>query len=282
MSKPITVIDAKTRRNTGFAEIWANRDLIFLLVKRSFTVQYKQTVLGALWAFINPLITTVVYNVVFGRIANLSPDGVESFMFFMSGNLVWSFFSSCFGANSRIFTSNAGLFGKVYFPRIVIPISNCIVSVINFLIQFVFFAGFWIFFYVHNGSGLSLSPYAFMLPLLLLQMIFLGMGLGAVISAITVKYRDLSMLVGFITTLWMYLSPVAYDYERLVSPGMTGLYMLNPMTPVINTFRCGFLGTGVFDFDVKYYLIGFCVSAAVFALGMTVFNRAQRNFIDNV
>ncbi len=282
MSKPITVIEPSNKIKTRPEQVWKNRELIMLLVKRAFTVKYKQTVLGMLWAFINPFVTTVVFNLVFGRIAKLSPSGVPSFLFFMSGNLVWGYFASCFSSNSNVFYSNVGLFGKVYFPRIIIPVVNCINSLINFAVQFVFFLGFCLYFYIRYGGdcGVLLNPTVLLIPLLLLQMALLGVGLGAVASSVTVKYRDLSMVFGFGVTLWMYLSPVVYDYTVRIPEGLRTLYRLNPMVCVIDTFRCGFLDVG--SFSPLYLLGGFAVSVLVFVLGISVFDRVQRDFIDKV
>ncbi len=280
LSKPITVIEPTSRMASDIGEIWENRDLIRLLVKRSFTVKYKQTLLGVLWAFVSPFVTTVVFNVVFGNIAKLSPQGAPSFLFFMSGNLVWSFFASCFSLNSHIFSSNAGLFGKVYFPRIIMPIVNCITSFVNFFIQFVFFLGFCLFFYLRDGGGFEMNPYALLFPILFLQMAMLAVGLGAIASSVTVKYRDLSMIFGFGVSLWMYITPVVYDHTQYVPQSVMNIYMLNPMTPVLNAFRYGFLGIG--SPDIGYLLISMAVSIAVFTLGITVFDRAQRDFIDSV
>ncbi len=280
MSKSVTVLNPSRHRSVSIKQIWERRDMIRLLVKRSFTIRYKQTLLGVLWAFINPFITTVVYNIVFGKIANLSPAGVPSFLFFMSGNLIWGYFASCFGSNSSVFLSNAGLFSKVYFPRIIIPITNCISSFINFGIQLLFFAGFMIFFIIRDGAVCVPNFYALMFPLLILQMAMLGVGLGFLASSVTVKYRDLAMVFGFIVSLMMYLSPVVYDHVRMVPEEIMRLYMLNPMVTVISGFRYGFLGIGSFEWG--YYLIGLGVSVIIFLLGLAAFERTQHDFIDCV
>ncbi len=280
MPKPITVLDAKKHSRVTLKQIWERRDMIRLIVKRSFTIKYKQTLLGVLWAFINPFITTVVYNIVFGRIAKLSPAGVPSFLFFMSGNLIWGYFSSCFGSNSSVFLSGAGLFSKVYFPRIIIPITNCISSFINFGIQFLFFIGFMIFFIIRDGAVVAPNIYAVLFPVFILQMAMLGVGLGFLASSVTVKYRDLSMVFGFIVSLMMYLSPVVYEHTQMVPPELMKFYMLNPMVTVISGFRYGFLGIGTFE--LGYYLIGLGTSAVIFLLGLYAFNRTQHDFIDSI
>ena len=222
-------------------EVLKYRDLIFLFVKRNFVSQYKQTILGPAWALIQPLLTTVVFTVVFGNIAGLAADGVPSFLFFMCGNIAWHYFSGCLTSTANTFTGNAGVFGKVYFPRLVSPISTVLTNM--FL---VFLVIYWIRGEVHP------TPYALMLPLLLVHMAMLSLGVGIIISSLTTKYRDLKMLVGFGVSLWMYGTPVAYDISIIPQKYMS-LYMLNPMTPVINTFRKAFLGIG--SFDLPHYLI---------------------------
>ena len=258
-------------------EVLKYRDLIFLFVKRNFVSQYKQTVLGPAWALIQPLLTTVVFTVVFGNIAGLAAEGVPSFLFFMCGNIAWQYFSGCLTSTANTFTGNAGVFGKVYFPRLVSPISTVLTNLIAFFIQFVMFAIFLVFYWIRG----EVYPtwYALMLPLLLLEMAMLSLGVGVIISSLTTKYRDLKMLVGFGVSLWMYGTPVAYDIGIIPEQYMS-LYMLNPMTPIINAFRTGFLGLG--SFDLPHYLISWAVTLVVLFIGLMLFNRVEKTFMDTV
>ena len=273
-----TVIVPKTKLlDFHLKELVRYRDLIFLFVKRSFVARYKQTVLGPAWAVIQPLLTTVVFTVVFGKIAGLAPGGVPSFLFFMSGNIAWGYFSGCLTATANTFTGNAGIFGKVYFPRLVTPISTVLSQLIGFGIQFAMFLVFLVIYWIRGAVQPTL--YALMLPLLLLQMAMLSLGVGVIISSLTTKYRDLVMLVGFGVQLWMYGTPVAYDIG-IVPAKYMGLYMLNPMTPVINSFRLAFLGTG--SFDLPHYLLSWAMTFVVLVIGIVLFNRVEKTFMDTV
>ena len=258
-------------------EVFKYRDLIFLFVKRNFVTRYKQTVLGPAWALIQPLLTTFVFTFVFGRLAGLAPGGVPSFLFFMSGNITWGYFSGCLNATASTFTGNAGIFGKVYFPRLVSPISTVISQLITFGIQFFLFLIFLVIYWVQGAVQPTL--YALMLPLLLLEMAMMGLGVGIIISSLTTKYRDLVMLVGFGVQLWMYGTPVAYDIG-IVPERLMGLYMLNPMTPVINTFRKAFLGIG--SFDLFHYLLSWVFTLVVLFIGIILFNKVEKTFMDTV
>lgn len=258
-------------------ELVRYRDLIVLFVKRNFVSRYKQTVLGPAWALIQPLLMTVVFTVVFGRLAGLAADGVPSFLFFMSGNIAWGYFSGCLTSTASTFTGNAAIFGKVYFPRLVSPIATVLTNLISFGIQFVLFLVFLAIYWIRGEVQPTL--YALMLPLLLLHMAMLSLGVGIIISSLTTKYRDLVMLIGFGVQLWMYGTPVAYDMG-IVPEKYLGLYMLNPMTPIINTFRKAFLGLGTFD--LPHYLISWAVTAAVLFLGLMLFSRVEKTFMDTV
>lgn len=258
-------------------EVWKYRDLITLFVKRNFVSQYKQTILGPAWALIQPLLTTVVFTVVFGGLAGLAAEGVPSFLFFMSGNIAWGYFSSCLTETANTFTGNSSIFGKVYFPRLVSPISTVLTNLISFSIQFFFFlillAIYW------SKGDVHPSLYALMLPLLLLHMAMLSLGVGIIISSLTTKYRDLKMLVGFGVQLWMYGTPVAYDIGIIPQKHMS-LYMLNPMTPIITAFRSAFLGLG--SFDLPNYLISWGVTIVLLFLGIMLFSRVEKTFMDTV
>lgn len=259
------------------SEIWRYRDLIFLFVKRNFVILFKQTILGPAWAVIQPLLTTIVFTVVFGKLAGLSAKGVPSFLFYLSGTVAWQYFSSALTQTSDTFVENAAILGKVYFPRIVMPISTVITNLINFFIQFGIFSVL-IVIYALMGK-IHPNIYVLMLPILILHMAMLGLGTGIIISAATTKYRDLRLLVSFGVQLWMYATPVAYDIN-IIPDRLRDIYMLNPMTPVINAFRTAFLGIG--SFDLKSYIISWIVTVVILLIGIILFSRVEKTFVDTV
>ena len=278
MEKYDVVIEPKTGWfDIDLEGLWKYRDLILLFVKRNFIAQYKQTILGPAWAVIQPMLTTVIFTVVFGSMAGLSADGVPSFLFYMSGTIAWTYFSTCLTKTADTFTGNARIFGKVYFPRLVMPISTVLTNLIAFSIQFAMFLGF-LAFYIVRGE-VHPSIYILLLPLLVVQMAMLALGSGIIISALTTKYRDLKMLISFGVQLWMYGTPVAYDI-RIVPQKLLGMYMLNPMTPIINSFRKAFLGIGVFQ--PRYYLCGWAVTLVILFVGVILFNQVEKTFMDTV
>lgn len=256
--------------------------LIFLFVRRTFVAKYKQTVLGPAWAVIQPFFTTVVYSVFFGNIAGLGASGVPNFIFYLSGTIVWTLFSSCLTETSHTFTGNSAILGKVYFPRLVMPISTAISQFIGFFIQFAFMLCFMVY-YIVTDAGIVPNFYIVMFPLVLIQLAILGMGFGMIVSALTTKYRDLAMVVGFGVSLWSYCSPVAYDMfsrEQLMNGIIYKIYMLNPVTPAINLFRYGFLGTG--EVDWLFYGIGWITTAVVAVIGALMFSKSEKTFMDTV
>ncbi len=274
-----TVIKPKTGWfDIDIKNIWKYKDLIKLFVRRSFVSMYKQTVLGPAWAIIQPLCTTVIFTIIFGNIAGLAPGGVPSFLFFMAGNITWGYFANCLNATSGTFTGNAGIFGKVYFPRLVMPITTVISNLISFAIQYVFFLGFWIYFFVTTDS-MKPNLFVLMTPVLLVHMALMGLGIGIICSSLTTKYRDLTMLIGFGVQLWMYLTPVAYDYQ-IISEKWRTLYMCNPMTPVINTMRYAYLGIG--EFEPGYYLLSWVITLVVLFFGILLFSKVEKTFMDTV
>ena len=259
------------------------RDLIFLMVKRNFTVLYKQTILGPAWVIIQPLLTTLVFTVVFGNLAGLPTDGVPKFLFYMAGNVMWHFFSQCLTITSNTFVANSKLFGKIYFPRLVMPISTVLTEMINFGVQFVLFIIFVAIYAAKPDSGVHPNPQLILLtPLMLLQLGILGLGFGIIISALTTKYRDLAMLVSFGVHLWMYATPVTYSTSLIAEkfPGLLGLYMLNPITPIIELFRAAYLG--VPGYAMRYSLLSVGVTVLVFLLGVVLFSRTEKTFMDTV
>lgn len=266
-------------------ETFEYRDLILLFVKRDFTAYYKQTILGPLWAIIQPLLTTVVFTVIFGRLAHLTTADTEGnwiipgFLFYMAGNICWGYFSSTLSSTANTFITNRTTMGKVYYPRLVAPISTALSGMISFGIQFALFIVFWLYFVIRGGTSICVTPLLLLLPLLLLQMILLSVGVGIIIASVTTKYRDLAMLITFGLQLWQYASPIAYGLQ-LVPERWMGFYMLNPVTPIVTTFRYAMFGFGYFS--LRYYLIGWGVSLLVFLIGLILFNRIERSFMDTI
>ncbi len=258
------------------------KDLIFLFVRRTFVAKYKQTILGPAWAIIQPFFTTVVYSVFFGSVAGLGANGVPNFIFYLSGTIVWTLFANCLTETSNTFIGNSAILGKVYFPRLVMPISTAISQFIGFFIQFAFMLCFMAY-YLITDAGLKPNIYMLMMPLVLIQIAVLGMGFGMIISALTTKYRDLAMVVSFGVTLWSYCSPVAYDMfsrSQIMDSFLYNIYMLNPVTPAINMFRYAFLGTG--EIDWIFYAIGWVTTVIVAIGGAMLFSKSEKTFMDTV
>lgn len=270
----------------NFREVWDYRDLIVLFVKRDFTAKYKQTILGPLWAVIQPLLTTVVFSIVFGSLAGLTTADVPgqamempSFLFYMIGTITWSYFSSTVTANSNTFITNRAIMGKVYYPRIVSPVSTALAHLISFGIQIVLFCAIALICALLGIADIRLSWHLLLFPILILQLIMLSTGVGIIISSLTTKYRDLAMLVSFGLQLWQYLSPIPYGLA-LIPEKYLGLYMLNPVTPIVTTMRTAFFGAGYFHWG--YYGVSLLMSAAVFFVGLLLFNRIEKTFMDTV
>lgn len=279
MEKWTTVI----KPNTGWfdinlKELFQYKDLIIMFVKRDFKTLYKQTVLGPLWIIINPLFTTIMYTIVFGNIANISTDGMPQIVFYMLGTTVWTYFSTCLTKTSATFTGNAGIFGKVYFPRLVTPISTVISGLINFAVQFTMFLIFAIYYYI-KGTPINPNIYILITPLLLLQLAMLSLGCGVIISSLTTKYRDLAVLVGFGVQLWMYATPVVYPASQIGGKLKT-LMMLNPVSPIVETFRYAFLGCGSIPWN--FLMISVCTTLVVLFIGVVLFSRVEKTFMDTV
>ena len=282
--KWLAVVEPKNNSfQTNIKELWKYRDLIKLFVRRTFVAQYKQTILGPAWAIIQPFLTTVVYTLFFGNVAGLGAAGVPTFAFYLSGTIIWTLFASCLTQSANAFIGNARILGKVYFPRLVMPISSAISQLISFGIQFFFLIGFVIY---YTLSGHLVTPNAFILmtPLLVVQMCVLGLGFGTIISSLTTKYRDLAMLVTFGVELWKFASPVAYDmFGRnvfAIGGKYYDVYMLNPVTPIINMFRYAYLGCGAIDW--KYYIISWVTTLLILLLGVFSFSRVERTFMDTI
>lgn len=265
-------------------ELWRYRDLVTLFVKRNFTVMYKQTVLGPIWILLNPLVTTIIFNLVFGDIAGISADGAPSFLFFMAGNAIWSFFSTCITGTANTFVGNAGIFGKVYFPRLTMPVSQVFTALINFFIQLVMFMIFWVWFYFFGTQygAVRITPWLLAVPFVLLMVMMLGLGVGIIVSSLTTKYRDLAIAVGFGVQLWMYATPVVYPISQIsaTSPRLTFLMRLNPMTEPVQIFRYAFLGCG--EASLPWLLYSLAVTVVLLTIGVILFSHIEKTFMDTV
>ena len=259
-------------------ELWSSRELVMLFVWRDFVSLYKQTILGPVWYVVQPLLTTIVFTVIFGRIASLSTNGLPQFIFYMAGTVVWSYFSTCLTKTSLTFIANAGIFGKVYFPRMAVPVSIVLSSMIGFAIQFLMFLGF-VAYYAITGTAVRPNAYALLLPLLTILMAGLGLGFGVVVSAVTTRYRDLQYLVAFGTQLAMYLTPVVYPLSSIHGK-LRLLVLANPMTGIVEAFRKGFLGSGVVSWPLLTYSFVFTVCLLI--VGTLLFNKVERTFMDSV
>ncbi len=259
-------------------ELWRYRDLIALFVRRDFVAFYKQTVLGPLWYLIQPIFTTLVFTIIFGRIAKIPTDGVPPFLFYMAGNVAWAYFAGCLTGTSNTFVANAGIFGKVYFPRLTMPLAKVITDLLKFGIQLTLFLGFLAYFKL-SGADVHFSPWMLYVPVLILQMALLGLGFGILISSLTTKYRDLTFLVGFGMQLWMYATPVVYPLSQIPEQYRT-LYMLNPMASVVETFRMSFLGVG--SIEPMHVILGWAVTLTVLFTGIVLFSRIEKTFMDTV
>lgn len=259
-------------------EIWQYRDLLLLLVRRDFVALYKQTILGPIWFILQPLMMTIVFTIVFGNIAQISTDGLPQMLFYLAGVTMWTYFQDSLMKTSETFTLNANIFGKVYFPRIIVPLSVVVSGLLKFAVQFCIFLCFVVYFTI-TMPGVSQNSAVLLLPILLILMGVLGLSLGMIISAMTTKYRDLRFLMTFGVQLLMYATPVIYPVSTI--PEAYRPYILaNPMTPIVETFRYAFTGAGTFDWAHLGYTG--IVAAALLALAMVIFNQVEKNFMDTV
>lgn len=259
-------------------ELWQYRDLIAMFIKRDFVAVYKQTILGPLWFLLQPLFTTLVFTVVFGQIAKLPTNGMPQILFYLSGTVMWNYFAACLNITANTFVTNAGIFGKVYFPRLVTPIAVVLTQLMTFFIQFSLFLGILCYFYL-NGSEVHPSIWILATPILLLQMACLGLGCGIIVSSMTTKYRDLSLLVTFGVQLWMYATPVVYPIS-MVSGKLAILMAMNPMTAIIEIFRYAFLGGQLIP--LWYWGVSIGTTVCLLLLGIVLFSKVEKNFMDTV
>ena len=263
----------------NFKDIWRYRDLLRMFVKRDVVTVYKQTILGPIWFIVQPILTTAIYILVFGRIANISSDGIPRILFYLGGITIWNYFSETFNLTSKTFKENASIFGKVYFPRLIMPLSKVASGLIKFFIQFGFFLVVFLVFVFSGNEAIHPNFYILALPLLLLLMAGLGLGFGIIFTSLTAKYRDLTFLIQFGVQLLMYATPVIYPVSTIPDKYKT-LILLNPMTSIVEGFKYSFLGAGFFSWPWIAYSFGFMV--VTLFIGVIIFNRTEKNFMDTV
>lgn len=260
-------------------EIAKSKDLLFLFVKRDFIAIYKQTILGPLWFFIQPILTTLIFTVVFGKIAGISTDGLPRILFYLSGITFWNYFSECLTKTSNTFIENQNIFGKVYFPRLILPISIVCSSLLKFGIQFLLFLVIWIYYLGHHEYTIEPNLYIVLFPLLIVLTGMLSLGIGIIITSITTKYRDFRFLIQFGIQLWMYATPIIYPLSTLEGKLKT-IALINPMTSFIETFKYGFLGHGTFNWYYIAYSLIFTI--IILIVGLFIFSKTEQNFMDTV
>lgn len=265
--------------NLNIQEVWQYRDLIYLFTKRSFVLLYKQTILGPAWVFLNPLISSIVYAFVFGGIAGIGTEGVPTALFYLCSNAIWIYFSSCVTNNANAFTSNANVFGKVYFPRLTVPISNVLSSIIQFFVQMILVLVCLAYYLVRGEVTPHWEAWP-MVPLMLIHLGLLGLGCGIIISSLTTKYRDLAILVTFGVSLWMYITPIVYPMSQLGEGVLKTILLLNPVTAPVEMMRYALLGQGAVM--PGYLAISALVTVAVVVFGIMIFNKVEKTFMDTV
>jgi len=259
-------------------ELWRYRDLVFRFFRRDFVASYKQTILGPLWFFIPPIFTTLIFTVVFGKIGQIPTDGMPPFLFFLLGNTAWTYFASCLTRSATTFSGNAGLFGKVYFPRMVMPLSTILANLLTFAIQFGLFLALYLVFWL-RGSPIEPNWRIVILPLLLLQMGALGLGIGCIVSALTTRFRDLAYMIAFGTQFWMYASCVVYPLSQIPRE-WRWLFILNPMVPIIESLRFAFLGGGIVE--MWHLAISAAITLVLLFIGLVMFSRSEKTFMDTI
>lgn len=276
-----TVIKPKEKLlSVDLGEVWKFRDLMMLFVKRNIITQYKQTILGPLWYLIQPLMTTVMYMVVFGGIAKISTDGLPQPLFYLAGISFWQYFADCLNKTSNTFVSNAAIFGKVYFPRLVSPLSDVISNLVRFGIQFGLFLCVYAYYQIFTDVTIHTNWYALLVPVLVVMLAGLALGFGILFSSMTTKYRDLQLLLSFFVSLWMYATPVIYPLSTITNEKIRLAMMLNPLTGIVEFFKYGMLGVGAHEWWMLGYSFVFMV--VLLTIGIVVFNKVQRSFMDTV
>lgn len=275
-----THISSKHRlMDLNLKEVWRYRDLIYLFTKRSFVLTYKQTILGPAWIFLNPLISSIIYAFVFGGIAGIGTEGVPQILFYLSGNAIWIYFSTCVTKNAHTFTANANVFGKVYFPRLTTPISNVLASVVQFGVQMILVLVFLAYYLIMGQIHPHWEAWL-LIPVVLIHLGLLGLGCGIIISSLTTKYRDLAILVTFGVQLWMYATPIVYPMSQLGDGWMKTVLMINPVTAPVEVFRYAVLGQGTIM--PGYLVLSGAISVFVVIVGIVIFNKVEKTFMDTV
>ncbi len=264
----------------NLSELWRYRDLVALLVRRDYVAVYKQTVLGPIWFFVQPILTSVVFTIIFGNIAKLSPAGVPGFLFFLCGQTFWNYFASCLTATSNTFVANASVFGKVYFPRLAVPVSVVISNLLKFSIQFLLLLVVWFYYYFNSNYTLDTSFALALIPVYLFIMALLGLSLGLIISSLTTKYRDFTFLVGFGVQLLMYASSVVIPLEAVKNPTLHAVIQYNPITPILEAAKYSFGCGGSISLGMLFYSL--IVSILLMFIGIIIFNRVEKTFMDTV
>ena len=273
--------------SVDFKELWNYRDLCSLFVKRNIITQYKQTILGPVWFVVQPALTVIMYMIVFGGIAGIPTDGVPRPLFYLAGTCMWNYFAECMTKTSNTFVANSSIFGKVYFPRLVMPVADVISNLLRFGIQFGFFLLIYLIYAIADPTcHAHLTAFAFLFPVLVLMMAGLSLGFGTIISSMTTKYRDLQVLFSFLIQLWMYATPIVYPLSQTGSMRFMGVPVhtfmcLNPVTPIIETFKYGFLGCGAFV-GWRWLIYSFVFMCLLLGGGIVVFNKVQKSFMDTV
>lgn len=276
-----TVIKPKASLlNIDFRELWQYRDLYRMFVKRDIVTWYKQTILGPLWFFIQPIMTTIMFMVVFGGIAKISTDGLPQPLFYLAGICLWNYFADSLNQTSKTFIDNANVFGKVYFPRLVVPMATVTSNLVRLLIQMGLFLVVFAYYMIFTNAAVHPNLYALLTPVLIMLLAGLALGFGILFSSFTTKYRDLVFLLSFIVQLWMYATPVIYPLSTIEKPELKMLMSANPLTSIIETFKYGMLGVGEFSWTALGYSAGF--TAVLLAISIIIFNRIQRTFMDTV
>lgn len=275
-----TVIKPKNKLlSIDFKEMWQYRDLFSMFVKRDIITQYKQTVLGPAWFFVQPILTTIMYMIVFGGIAGISTDGLPQALFYLAGILCWQYFADCLNKTSSTFTTNQNIFGKVYFPRLIVPLATVSSNLVRLFIQLFLFVVVYVY-YLIVGVDVAPNWYVLLFPILVLMLAGLALGFGIIISSMTTKYRDLTILFTFVVQLWMYATPIIYPLSTITNATVRTVMLLNPITSIVETFKYGALGIGSFSWGALGYSFGFMV--VLLAVGIVVFNKVQRSFMDTV
>lgn len=274
----VEILPRKGLFDVNFKELWLYRDLFQMFVKRDIITQYKQTVLGPLWFVIQPILTTIMYMVVFGGIAGISTDGLPQPLFYLAGISMWNYFSDCLNKTSNTFNLNQDIFGKVYFPRLVVPLATVVSNLVRMGIQLILFSCIYVY-YVMKGVQISPNIYILLFPILIVLLSGLSLGFGILFSSMTTKYRDLTLLLGFFVQLWMYATPVIYPLS-VMSKEKQWIMALNPLTSIVETFKFSVLGVGTFSWGMLLYSFVFMV--VLLSIGIVVFNRVQRSFMDTV